>query len=437
MSIHRVAAVLAIGLLLAFAVSGCRGVPRDASGASASRQASGQTPSPSSSTKQLAALTETRAPAWAFRDFYLPAGCSVTDNTDTLAAYEQSTWQPYPGSVIGLLDLEDGRSRTVLDRPMLSARAFDAFTPMLSDSWLVWEEVSPGESNSPRDAEWRLYASAIERDTLRIGEPRLIDEGTTDYKLRPYYGVDGSTVYWSVTTLSSPHQEHVGTSGRVEALDLATGAHTTLYGSGNPLLSLRVSDGHVVIVEDARVVAAPGEATAGGATMREPPRRDRAVVIDVASGAEVLRYDLPTAGPPGHFADHAEGWLAWASFSEGGGEWPDLYLRSPDGQVSLGSRNGIDPVTAGRFLAFETVAVLRRPSGLLDRRREIWCIDLGRPAERFRLLATSSPEEGWWQTTRAGRTHRLLVLWNDLGPWTPEPAKARTIVRAYRACADR
>ena len=148
-------------------------------------------------------ITETRMPDFSVGEFELPPGCEVTDNTDSLAAYAQNTGRQYPTSVFGLMDLASGKQRIVLTEPAGTERSFDAFTPMLSDDWLAWEEVSAGEANAMRDAKWRLYAARIDRAQLRIGSPVLVDEASTDYKLRPHYGVEGSVVYWSVSTVPS------------------------------------------------------------------------------------------------------------------------------------------------------------------------------------------------------------------------------------------
>lgn len=400
------------------ACSPARYLPTPRAGATATSPPGADSAHPKLALPRAVTLVETSAPDFRMDEFELPAGCEITDNTDALAAYAQNTLRAYPSSALGLLDLATGRQRIVVAEPVGKERSFDAFTPMLSDRWIVWEEVSPGEANAMRSAEWRLYAAPIDRSQLAIGPPVLVDEGTTDYKLRPHYGVEDTTVYWSVNTLPSRRQEYVATSGSVCALDLESGRRRTLYRAARPLLALKASGSSVVVVEGP---SDPAEAS-----------DCRAVVVDARSGARLLEQDLGTRQRPAHFADYASGWLAWAPFSNPGADWPDLYLRRPDGSVALAGLDSIDPAFFGRYAAYESVTATRTPGGVLSRLRQIWGVDTSRPGERFRLVQTAG-EDGWWQTARAGHTQTTLVLWNDLGPWTDDQTQANTLVRAYRS----
>lgn len=361
-------------------------------------------------------LRDVDTPQLDYREYALPAGCEVTDSTNRLAVYSQNTLKAYPGTVFGLLDLATGERRTALTSPVLAAREFDAFTPRISDTWMVWEEVSPNEAMEMLNAEWRLYAAPLDTARMRLGKPHLIDEGVTDYKLRPFYAVLGSTVYWTVNMVPSRRQEYVARSGSVVALDLASGKSRELYKSPRNVPTLRLKDGRVVVTE---------HATADPSTHRQTVR-----VFDADSGASIDEFDLKNRFAVAHVADYADGWLAWSAFPRDGAEWPSAYLRSPDGVLDLAGVSSIDPMFFGDFAAFESVAASFAGGSTTRRARQIW---IANPKQRTRaLLLETRDEGGWWQITSSSAPRDTLVLWNDFGPWLEDQPKARTLVRVYR-----
>ena len=98
----------------------------------------------------------------------------MTDHTERLAAYAQNGpeyWHP----VFGLLDLRSGESRIAVRRGVNEARGFSPLTPKISDSWMVWEELSPDEETSPEDSQWYLYAAPIDIDKLAVGKQKKLE----------------------------------------------------------------------------------------------------------------------------------------------------------------------------------------------------------------------------------------------------------------------
>jgi hypothetical protein len=358
-------------------------------------------------------------PKFTFRQYTLPAGCEVTDHTARIAAYSQNTWRSDQRSVFGLLDLSTGARRIVLAKPVNAALGYSAFSPRVSDSWFVWEEVSPNEGTEPSKATWRLYAAQLDTRRLAIGKPRLVDEGLTDYKPRPHYAVLGSTVVWTVNTIPSPRQEYVARSGSVMALDLATGRRRCVLRTSRSFPTLSASDGRIVVTEPVRD-AKPGKAMF----------RVRAHVLDASGQALSPARDLGNTHAVAHFVQTSGDWLAWATFAQNGAEWPNLYLQASQGDVLLAGVSSIDPAFFGRYVAFESVEASFAGGSILRRARRIWVAD---PGQRTHSVLLSTTDEGWWQTCASGQAGDALLLWNDLGPWVEDPSTAKTVVRVYRS----
>lgn len=362
------------------------------------------------------------APELAFREYSLPVGCAVTDANERWAVYVRTTFAAYPGAVFGLLDLKTGRRHEILSSPVGSARRFSAFAPRISEDWIVWEEVSPDESAAPRNAEWRLYAAPLDTSRQAIGPPQLIDEGTTDFKLRPMYDVVGSTVCWTVNTVPSARQEYVSRSGTVAAVDLDSGARRTLFESSRSVPTLRADESRIVVTEVASGTASP--------------YRQSTHVVDVASGRLLGYLDLGNRFSLSHTVDFSAGRFAWASFLQDGAQWPAVHIRDARGTVALAAVDAMDPAFFGDYVAFESIATSLAGGSVTRTARQIW---LANPDADTRalLLETSdaSGTGGWWQIAASSGPPETLVLWNDLGPWTEDQSEARTLVRVYDARA--
>ncbi len=380
-------------------------------------------------------LADTATPRLAFRQFELPAGSQVTDYTEHIAAYSETS-QNAGHVVFGLLDLASGAHRIVLEQAVNAAGGYSVHTPKLSDSWLVWEEVSPDEEADPRNTTWRLYAARIDANDFVLGKPRLVDEGRTDYKLRPHYAVLDSKVFWSVNKVPSPRQEYVPRSGAVESLDLVTVERRTVLRTNHAFPTFCATNGLLSMTEtldDTR------------------PFHVRARLFDPETARILVTRDLDNEHPVSHFVRASDEWLSWAVFPGEGAAWPSLYFAPLAPRSSAASRMGsssdgpsrsgvllagidsIDPAFFGRYAAFESLeaSMVGTPGGITRRVRRIWLAD---PERRTRApLLETREDEGWWQTCASARPTNTLLLWNDLGPWIEDQAAARTLVRIYRA----
>lgn len=390
---------------------------------------------------ETVSLQQTLPPALDYREFELPPGAEIADRSQHMAVFRLDAPESPGHPSLGMLDLQTGRHRIVLRQAANAAAGFSMCNPRLSDTWLAWEEVSPAEEIDPGKADWRLYAAAIDTATLSVGTPRLVDEGRTDYKLRPHFAVARSGVYRSLNMRAGASQERFPRSGSIEALDLETGQKRTLARTSTSYPTLCLADDLLCLTE----------------STDEHTYSVRAVLIDPESGRTSLTLDLANEHPLSHFVRASSEWLAWSTFSAPGDAWPVLYFAPRDGgplasqrqttrgperaraasrgaptDVMLAGIDSIDPAFFGRYVAFESVdaSSAGAPGGVVRHLRRIWVAD---PAARTRsILLETADGGGWWQTCAAGVRTDALLVWNDLAPWVDDPSGAKTLVRVYR-----
>jgi hypothetical protein len=356
---------------------------------------------------EIAGFVETGTAAVSSRELTLPAGCYVSDHTAGLAAYSQATGVEYPRDTLGLLDLATGRYRTVLPRPVDADRRFDVFTPRLSDEWLAWEEVSPGEGHDPANAVWRLYAARIDPETLAIDEPALIDQGRTAVAPRPFYGVNGGVLVWTAGATDAAPRAPAGRA--LMEIDPATGETREVYRAPAPIERLRVRDGLAVLGH---------RGTESEAETVE--------VVSIESG-EVVDSARPSGGPLSHFPDYSERVLVWTAFEHATAPWPDLYLREARGGDVLLARDAMDPRLVDGYVLYERVSRTGGPGGPGI---EIWMADLAR---RERSLVLSGDATHMWQASLTGDPGRV-VCFADTGPWSgPDACTLVRVVKVERS----
>ena len=440
MRLDPVRLAVATAMVVALASSGCIPNTLERSlGERSAPQSSEATPQVALGGTRLAPappLRETSLPALASREFALPPGTEVTDYTGSLAAYSQYG-REHPHALFGLLNLTSGRRRLVLRSGVNEALGYNTVAPRISDSWMVWEEVSPNETFEPDKTTWRLYAAPVDGRTLSLGEPTLVDGGVTNYKTRPHYVVIGSTVYWTSNRVAGPHQEAFPPFGTLEALDLPTGRQWTLARSDTRFVTLCAADGVLCVTER----------TTAGARQGTIVR-----LVEPATGRELLTRSLGDGGRMSHFVRASEDWLSWAVFPRDQLSWPDLFLegrqlRTPDASATAvaverdvipAGSSSIDPAFFDRYVAFESVDTTGRPGigAGPNAVRRIWIAD---PVQRTKALLLQTRDDdrgvasaGWWQTCASGLRTDTLLLWNDLGPWLEDQSKAKTLVRLYR-----
>jgi len=211
---RRSTALSAALLLTALALGACvpAGRPDGAPGTAAPHRAT---------RPQTIGFADAPAPDLRISDLALPAGCTLEDYTDDLATYSKPADPPRTADALGLLDLGTGRQAIARFDAVNTAEGWDVFAPRLSDEFLVWEEVTPGEGDDMGHAGWRLYGAPIDRATLSVGSPLLVATGRTETVQRPFYAVDGTTVYW--TRIASPPARGKGSQADKSGQNSASG----------------------------------------------------------------------------------------------------------------------------------------------------------------------------------------------------------------------
>jgi hypothetical protein len=408
---RRKAAFAFLPVLLVAALSGCAAPPGIA--AAPSPQTARRTTT--SDVTACPRVAETTAQAPPGVQFKLPGSCRLTDHTDTLAAFTRIDRTGAPVTTLGLLDLRSGRSAVALPRAVNAAKRWDLFRPALSERWIAWEEVSPGEGG-PSGSDWQLLAAPVDRAALTVGRPRLVAAASTVSRLRPHYALVGDTLYWTDNAASTATAGPAGDACRVRALDLATGAGTIPVVSSHRFTVMRSSCGTLAVVEE-------GTAPAGPVRLR---------VLNGATGRETSSSMLPvTAEALSHAPVVSALGVCWAAFSAPGAQWPDLFLRDTHGATLLAGVDAVDPVAADGLLLFESVVDSvsvggRRTSHGID------AVDLEH-SRRFPILSTTTDNGGWWQTVTGGDARHTILIANDLGMWNEDAAHAWTIVCRYDA----
>lgn len=203
-----------------------------------------------------------------------------------------------------------------------------------SDEWLAWEEVGPGDDLA-QDVPWRLYAAPI-RSGFSLGRPRLIAEASTGGARRPLFNLDDSWLVWTSGQRTSRH----GFDSRLVVQDLAGGKPRVLYRTDDQ----SNGDLHVVTLKD------------GAAIVMETPELPRPLarfaVLDLMSGERLAGIDVANEHPLSHWPAWREGWLAWAPFPQPEAQFPELFLRAPDGRVWFVGQKAHDAVFVGPYLFY-------------------------------------------------------------------------------------
>ena len=102
-----------------------------------------------------------------FREYRRPGSWRVPDLTDHTAALMRNAGEHQQ---LWLMDLSNGRTRQVFARATDARPGFWIGSVHLSDGWLAWEEVGPGDDLA-ESVDWKLYAAPLERASLAAGKP--------------------------------------------------------------------------------------------------------------------------------------------------------------------------------------------------------------------------------------------------------------------------
>jgi len=362
------------------------------------------------------ALAVVPAPSMTVTDYELPPGCGVEDFTESLAVYEQWTFEEYPVATVGLLDLTSGVYRTVLPTPVSASEKFDAFSPRLSDNWLVWEEVSPGEGYDMDDATWRLYAAPINRETLSIGEPVLVDDGDTSIVARPFYNVWGEEIVWARLTWAVSGQEAPVVHSEIMAFDPATGEKRVIARSDNSWRAVNFSGGYALATELVDRTAA----------------EYAVVTIDLSTGQESQRVPFTAAYGTSHVAERVGEYTYWAVFPNSESTCPSLYCADASGVPMKVRPASVDGCGVGPYLLCRS-DLQEGKSATDDSYSVIVGVDMANGTTWF-LDKTS---EGTWQLPmQAGWHERTLIGSLDSAALVGDTIEGKTIVRRWMLADD-
>ena len=364
--------------------------------------------------------------------FVLSGSWGVRDYTDRVCALQFNTQERrYPQYTTYLFDLATGRKREALDRPVNAAGHYQILGARISDRWIAWEEVGPGDDLMV-SVDWSLYAARYDPRTFAVGRPMLIDSGRTRDRIKPTYvsfsttaevqavdaeatiikgrplfDLSGDTLCW-MTNVSGAKAV-----GRVQATDLRRRQSRVVYETEGSLRTLSTDHEQLLVTE----------MTAGDApTMLLS-------VIDGSTRDVLSRVDLGAEYDVGHFPAVKDGLLAWAVFSQGEENmFPALYARDRVGTYRLVARSGHDPVFVGDWLFFVQNPRVGTP-GSSDLTSEVNAIDC-RSGECYTLA--KGGYIGWLGGFGAPATEHTFVAHDDRALGAEPGEKKITLLDVYR-----
>ena len=340
-----------------------------------------------------------------YRQLELEGSWHLDDYTDSTVCLrrvdgdQESVW---------LLPARSGKPKRVLPQALAAHDGFWISGVRLSDDWLAWEELGSGDDLA-EDVPWRLYAAPI-RGGLEVGLPRPIARASTGGARRPLFDLDGSRLVWTSATPTGRNSY----DARLMQRDLDSGRTRVLYRSDGMLHTVTLKDGVAVVME----------------TPKLPRPLARFAVLDLTSGERVAAIDVDNEHPLSHWPAWRDGWLAWAPFADPEAQFPELYLRAPDGAVWLVGGRSHDACFVGPYLFYT------------DNRNEpppfTWRVDI----RAVRLedmtsysLVTGKPDLGdWWHGGGNGApdVEHTFVAYDDRRYSEGDEEKNDTLVRIFR-----
>ena len=339
-----------------------------------------------------------------YHDYRRDGSWSLADATDATAAFTENG-RSCPR--LWLMDLAGGRTRLVLPAASCGRPGFWLGTVQVSDAWVVWEEVGPGD-DLMEQVEWRLYAARLRRPALRLEQPRLVATGRRSP--RPLFDVAGSRLAWIRTS-------GTGSAARARSRllleNLADGRRRVVYRSRGLLETVSFSGGKLLV----------------GEVRLRPGKRGRLLLLDGADNRLVSSYEGGGASVLSHWPAWRDGRLAWTPFAAQDSPYPYLYVRDPAGATTTDGGSAIDPCFVGGYLFYQArrvggaggspvleVRALRLKDGLS------FVLESGRPDDNM-----------WWRGV-VGPTdlQHTYVAYLDRALLAQRATERSTLIRVYQ-----
>jgi len=364
------------------------------------------------------------------RRLVLPGSWKMRDYTDKVCAMEFYANKPiYPPRTTYLVDLATGRRRLALGRPVNAAAHFQILGAKISDHWIAWEEVGPGD-DLVVSVPWALYAARYDPRTLMVGRAVLVDSGNTRdrrqsttlisssedssgvtrTKARPLFDFSGDTLCWmgNVTGAKSV--------GRVRAVDLGVHRPRLIYKTANTLGTVNASDGRAIVTEY------PSDGSAGSLS-----------VVDVRTRELVERFGLGEGYRVAHFPSVRNGMLAWAVFSADYPDamYPDLYSRDQQDRFHYIVHGGHDPCLIGGWLFFVR-SFADSHNGMRRWMAEVDVVDCAANVGYTLAKGYAEGTGNWVGGFGAPATAHTFVAYNDMALGGMPGLKKVTLLDVYR-----
>lgn len=276
-----------------------------------------------------------------YREYRCAGSLSLADATDRVAAFERNVPE---GSELVLMDATTGRTRCALARATYrGSPGYWIGGVRLSDGWIAWEEVGPGD-DLIEQVPWRLYAARLDRASLVVGKPRLVASALNTEGKRPLFDLSGSRLAWVTTAWAKGGK---AASSRLTVFDLISRQRRVLYRSYGVLETVGCRRGEVIVSE----------------VLQQDSPASRFTVLDIDTGRRLAAFDAGNEHPLSHWPAWRDGWLAWAPFPSAEATFPLLYLRDGEGRVfSEGASPSIRASSEGTSSSVRRAPAHRQPA---------------------------------------------------------------------------
>ncbi|HDP69756.1 MAG TPA: hypothetical protein ENN38_02980 [Actinobacteria bacterium] len=322
--------------------------------------------------KDISKIKKTDAPNIHFKEFKFKGLFGVYDYNENYCALMRNTRVEFPNNELYILNLKTGFKKKIRKYPVNKAEKWDILNFKLSNDWVAWEEVSPGEIY------WRLYAAKFNSKNLTISKPILIDEGETQTKARPLLDFYENKLAWIVN-----YHPPAKFKGMLIMMDLDTRKTTVIHTTNTNISRISFSENNVLWTE----------------YYKKNKWNVMLYVYDLKQNKNIMAYDLKNEYDISHFPTHHKDWLSWAVFPNDESVIPNLYLRDPSGKLFLVGPDCNNQCFVGNYMFYRAQKnVAERSKDEIGKDiSQIWGINLS-TLKKFLLIESDSEKEGVWVT---------------------------------------